>query len=163
MQKKTLFTLLTVLLVLCLLATLFIRHDRTAPGFSATTMDGKLLTSAELQGKVMLINFWATSCTGCVKEVPELIKLQNRFGKKDFETIGIALDYDDPAYINRFIGKFGINYAVIHDKDGQIAEKFGKISLAPTSFVIDKKGKIVRKIIGEVDMAEMEKTIESLL
>ncbi|SMC21146.1 Peroxiredoxin [Andreprevotia lacus DSM 23236] len=160
-KKSLLISFLTILLLLLTLFT-FMNTSKAMPAFSGNTQQGNAFNSSTLQGKVTLINFWATSCTGCVREVPALIQLQNDLNKTGFQVIGIALNYDEPAYIAKFVDKFGVNYPVIHDNTGSIADGFGKVTLAPTSFLIDSKGKIIKKYVGEVDIAVLKKEISGL-
>lgn len=124
-----------------------------------TTLDGQQIKLSDYQGKVVLVNFWATSCTGCMQEMPELKKLQLKYGAERFQTIAIAMSYDNIEYIKNYKNKENIPFKIVYDADGKIAQNFGKITLTPTSFLIDKNGKLLRKYIGIPNYSEITSNI----
>ncbi|WP_410499808.1 TlpA disulfide reductase family protein [Chitinibacter sp. S2-10] len=119
------------------------------------TIDGQQISLADYQGKVVLVNFWATSCSGCMQEMPELKKLQLKYGEQRLQTIAVAMNYDNIEYIKNYNKKASLPFKIIHDKDGKIAEKFGGVNLTPTNYLIGKDGKLIKKYIGIPDYAEI--------
>ncbi len=99
------------------------------------------------RNKITLINFWATWCGPCVKEIPDLIKIKEEFSEQDFEIIGVSIDRAISPVVE-FSKNVGINYIVIHDPEAKLLEAFGGSVGIPTTYLVDKDGKIVRKYIG---------------
>ncbi|MFN3134481.1 MAG: TlpA family protein disulfide reductase [Candidatus Kryptonium sp.] len=100
-----------------------------------------------LKNKVILVNFWATWCGPCVKEIPDLIKIKEEFGEQNFEIIGVSIDRAiSPVF--EFSKNVRINYILIHDPEAKLLEAFGGSVGIPTTYLIDKNGKIVNKYIG---------------
>ncbi len=120
-----------------------------APLFSEPTIFGDSIIRLEAyRGKVVLLNFWATWCPPCQAEIPDLIRLHRDFGDR-LVVIGVSLDRGPNAreLVQDFYKKFEMNYPVVMGSD-QLAMRYGGISGIPTSFVIDKQGRIVEKIVG---------------
>lgn len=120
-----------------------------------TTLAGKNIKIDDFKGKVVLVNFWATSCTGCMAEMPGLINAQNALGKDKLATIAVAMSYDNPEYIQNYLAKVPLPFEVVHDQTGEIAKAFGEVQLTPTSFIIGKDGRLMKKIVGELSEAEL--------
>ncbi|HCA27278.1 MAG TPA: thioredoxin [Betaproteobacteria bacterium] len=153
MKKK--LSLLLGVIVLGTLAALLLTQRPAAPRTVFTTLAGKPLPLQSLRGRVVLVNFWATSCPGCVKEMPELVKIYHRFHRRGYDTVAVAMHYDNPAYIRAFSAKFHIPFTIAFDTGGANAKAFGGVQLVPTSFLIDKNGRIVKSFLGEVDPATL--------
>jgi peroxiredoxin len=134
-----------------------------APAFSYTVLDGSRHSSAALRGKVVLVNFWATSCTVCVKEMPQVAALHQRFKARSFETLAVAMSYDPPASVAYFAESRRLPFGVVIDNTGAIAKGFGDVAATPTTFVIDQRGSIVKRIVGEPDFVALQALIEGLL
>ena len=134
-----------------------------APNVSYTLLDGRPGQLDALRGKVVLVNFWATSCTTCVKEMPELTATHNKFRARDYETLAVAMQYDPPAYVATFAETRKLPFGVAIDNTGSIAKAFGDVRLTPTTFVIDKRGEIVKRYVGEPDFAALRALVERLL
>ena len=128
-----------------------------------TTLKGEKLTTADLRGKVVLVNFWATSCVVCVKEMPEIAATYRKFEARGFETIAVAMSYDPPNLVLNYAQKNALPFKVALDLNSDIAQAFGKVRLTPTTFVLDKRGRIVARYLGEPDFAELHKLIEARL
>lgn len=133
------------------------------PDVTLTTIQGEKLTAAELRGKVVLVNFWATSCVTCVKEMPKLVATYRKHRDRGFETIAVAMSYDPPNYVLRYAEKNALPFKVVLDPVGAAARAFGDVSLTPTTFVIDRRGTIVKRYLGEPDFAELDRLIEGKL
>jgi peroxiredoxin len=134
-----------------------------APDITLQLIDGKKLNLASLKGKPVLITFWATSCPGCIKEIPHLIELYHELHAKGLEVIGIAMPYDRPDYVMEMIKRKNIPYPIALDLKGEAVLAFGKVSLTPTSFLIDEQGQIVKKKIGEMKMEVWKNRIIAIL
>ena len=134
-----------------------------APDFSYTLLDGTKGSTRELRGKVLLVNFWATSCVSCVKEMPELVATHEKFRARGFETLAVAMSYDPPAYVANFAETRKLPFGVVIDNTGAIATGFGDVKLTPTTFLIDKRGGIVKRYVGEPDFAALHALVEKLI
>lgn len=139
----------------------FVKNPDPAPEFKLTSLDGKPLTLAGLQGKVVLLNFWATWCGPCRAEVPDLIALQDRY-KDRLQIIGLNVDDDDEGEIQKYVDETGINYPVAMTS-GEIRMQYGGIPALPTSFVLDTLGRVVQKHVGLWDPSVYETEIRALL
>jgi peroxiredoxin len=135
----------------------------SVPDLPFTQLDGSQHRLTDLKGKVALINFWATSCTTCVKEMPKIVSTFEKFRSQGFETLSIAMAYDAPAYVMQFAQSRKLPFRVVMDHDGKLAQAFGPVQLTPTSFVINKKGEIVKRYVGEPDFAALHALIQQLL
>jgi peroxiredoxin len=133
------------------------------PDVTITTIQGEQLTAASLRGKVVLVNFWATSCATCVKEMPRLVETYRRHRARGFETIAVAMSYDPPNYVLHYAARNALPFKVALDPTGAAARAFGDVELTPTTFVIDRRGTIVKRYLGEPDFAELDRLIERAL
>jgi peroxiredoxin len=134
-----------------------------APESSYVLLDGSKITTTQLQGKVVLVNFWATSCTTCVAEMPELIATYNKYKARGFETVAVAMSYDPPSYVVNFAQTRQLPFKVAIDNTGGVAKAWGDIQLTPTTFVLDKQGNIVKRYVGAPNFAELQQLIDKLL
>lgn len=130
-----------------------------------TTIDKKQIQFADLQkqGKVTVVNFWATSCSTCMKEMPHMVKMYQELNPKGLEFVGVAMQYDNPAYVKNYVNDKALPFNVAWDGDGKLSTQFGNIIGTPTTFVIDAKGKIIKKYVGEPDWTDIYATIEKEL
>lgn len=133
------------------------------PEISFTTIDGRKLSTTELRGRPVLVNFWATTCPGCVKEMPHLVKLYEELNPRGFEIIGVAMAYDPPNQVIALSKARGINYPIVLDIQNEAAMAFGDVRLTPTSFLIAPDGRVVHQKIGELDMNKMRTLIVDML
>jgi peroxiredoxin len=134
-----------------------------APDVSFTTLDGQTRQLSSLKGKVVLVNFWATTCTTCVAEMPKIVETYKRFAPKGFETVAIAMDYDPPEYVRNYAQKNGLPFTVALDSGGKAAKGFEDVRLTPTTFLLDKQGRIVQKYLGEPDFTKLHALLDKLL
>lgn len=134
-----------------------------APRVAYTLLDGQARDSAQWVGKVMVVNFWATSCTTCVKEMPALVDTHRKFKGQAFDTLAVAMAYDPPDYVAQFAQSRQLPFGVTIDNTGGIANAFGPVRMTPTTLVIDKQGRIVKRILGEPDFPALHQLIESLI
>jgi peroxiredoxin len=134
-----------------------------APESSFVLLDGSTVTSQQLQGKVSLVNFWATSCTTCVAEMPELVATYNKFKDRGYETVAVAMRYDPPSYVVNFAQTRQLPFKVAIDNTGAVAREWGDIQLTPTTFLVNKRGEIVKRYVGAPNFVELHQLIEKLL
>ncbi len=134
-----------------------------APDVTFTTLQGERLHLDALRGRPVLVTFWATTCPGCLQEMPHLVELYEALGSSRVELIGVAMSYDPPNRVLELATERQLPYPVALDLDGALAAAFGDVMLTPTSFLIDPEGRIVRHSIGEMDMSELRQDIENLL
>ncbi len=136
-----------------------------APDFTLRDLDGKEYRLSEFRGKVVFLNFWATWCPPCRSEIPSLNMLNEKLKGDSFIMMGISIDRDEPEKIRSFSREFGINFIILHDRDGKVSYNLYGITGVPETIIIDKKGKVVMKIIGARDWTseEITKEIEKYL
>ena len=142
----------------------FLHTDNTAaPDSRFVLLDGSSKQMTSLRGQITLVNFWATSCASCVAEMPALISTYEKYRSKGFSTVAVAMQYDPPSYVVNFSKSRQLPFDVAIDNSGVIAKEWGKVQLTPTTFIVDKKGNIVKKYVGTPDFAELNRLIEKLL
>ena len=134
-----------------------------APVVAYTLLNGQKSSTDQLRGKVVLVNFWATSCTTCVHEMPQIVSTHEKFKHRGYETLAVAMSYDPPAYVINFAETRKLPFGVAIDNTGSIAKSFGDVKLTPTSVLINKKGEIVKRFVGEPDFAKLHDLVEKLL
>lgn len=134
-----------------------------APQSTFVLLDGSLQTTADLKGKVALVNFWATSCTTCVAEMPEIVATYDKYKGQGFETLAVAMSYDPPSYVVNFTETRKLPFKVAIDNTGAVAKAWGDVKLTPTTYIVNKRGEIVKSYIGAPDFEELHKLIERLL
>ena len=119
-----------------------------APESTFVLLDGSSQTTADLRGKVTLVNFWATSCTTCVAEMPEIIATHQKFNSRGFDTIAVAMSYDPPSYVVNFAETRKLPFKVAIDNTGAVAKAWGDVRLTPTTYIVNKRGEIVKSYVG---------------
>ena len=134
-----------------------------APASSFVLLDGSTVRTEQFQGKVTLVNFWATSCTSCVAEMPELIATYDKFKARGYETLAVAMSYDPPAYVVNFAESRKLPFKVAIDNTGANAKAWGEVKLTPTTYLVNKRGEIVKRYVGTPDFTELHRLIEKLL
>jgi len=142
-----------------------------APTVSLKDVNDGDVNLQQYKGRVVLVNFWATWCAPCKSEIPLLIGLHEKYGSRGFEILGLSMDEDGKKAVQPFLDKErfdvggqkeAINYPIAFANDS-IAEKFGGVIGLPTSLLITRDGKVIRRIVGPVDKDDISKDIESLL
>ncbi len=134
-----------------------------APQSKFVLLDGSSKTTENFKGRVTLVNFWATSCTTCVAEMPKVIATYDKYHAQGFDTVAVAMSYDPPSYVVNYAQTRKLPFDVAIDNTGAIARAWGDVKLTPTTYVVNKRGEIVKRYVGEPDFAELHKLIESLL
>ena len=134
-----------------------------APESSFVLLDGSRLTTADLRGKVVLVNFWATSCTSCVAEMPDLIATHQKYQAQGYDTLAVAMSYDPPNFVVNFAESRKLPFKVAIDNTGANAKDWGDVKLTPTTYIVNRQGQIVKSYVGPPQMGELHQLIEKLL
>lgn len=133
------------------------------PPFDYTLLDGTRYTSDTLRGQVVLVNFWATTCAVCVAEMPQFVALHRTLAPRGLKTLAVAVRHDPPASVARYAESRQLPFGVAIDNTGAIAQAFGEVEATPTTFLIDKRGRIDRRIVGLPDFENLGRRIGSLM
>jgi peroxiredoxin len=134
-----------------------------APASTMVLLDGSQHTTAGMQGKVTLVNFWATSCTTCVAEMPQVIATYEKFKAQGFDTVAVAMQYDPPSYVLNFAETRKLPFKVAIDNTGAVAKAWGDVQLTPTTYLVNKRGVIVKRYVGKPDFEALHVLIGQLL
>jgi len=138
------------------------KAENLFPPFKLAALDGSQIDSAQLKGKVVVVNFWATWCAPCHLETPWLVEFKDRYKDRGFEIVGIALDPENKEEIAAFAREFKINYPLVYS-DGKIENDSGGILGVPTSYLINRRGETVQKHSGIIGKETFAADIEKLL
>lgn len=154
-----------VLAIVLAAAWLLLRSPGFGPAPESTfiLLDGTKRTTADFRGKVVLVNFWATSCVSCVAEMPKLMATHEKYQSRGYETVAVAMSYDIPGYVVNFAQSRKLPFQVAIDNTGAVASAWGDVRLTPTTYLVDKRGEIVKRYVGEPDFDELHRLIERLL
>ena len=169
--RKNTQLLLTILLVLiaCVFLIVFLRGERDStlrttepiqpglevPNFTFPDINGKEVSLSDHRGKVVLVNVWATWCPPCRQEMPSMQSLYEKFKGESFEILAVSIDSDGRAAVAPFMGKMNLTFPALLDPGETIRPLYG-ITGVPESFIIDKQGILVEKIIGPINWATPE-------
>ena len=137
--------------------------QQAAPDTTFVLLDGSKNTTADLKGKVTLVNFWATSCTTCVAEMPKMVSTYDKYHARGYEHVAVAMSYDPPSYVVNYTQTRKLPFQVAIDNTGAVAKAWGEVQLTPTSYLVNRKGEIVKRYVGEPDFNELHALIEKLL
>ena len=160
MKPRKLFCLILVLMFIA--AGCKKTADNPAPSFTLQDLNGNQISLSDFKDKVVVLDFWATWCPPCVKEIPHFIALYEQYKDQGFAMVGISVDREGVSVVKSFAGKHRINYPILMT-DGQVDKAYGGITGIPTTFVIDRAGNIRQKYVGYQDKAVFEADIKALL
>ena len=165
MKSKDIAIAAFVSLLLAALALLWFAPAglRAAPDISLVTLTGEKVALRDLRGQPVLVTFWATTCPGCIKEIPHLVELHEELAPKGLRIIGVAMSYDPPNQVMNLVNKRELPYTIALDLDGSAAKAFDDVRLTPSSFLIAPDGRIVKHKIGEMDMQAVKNRILAML
>jgi peroxiredoxin len=136
------------------------RHD--APDFSLKDADGKVVHMSDYKGKVVLLDFWATWCGPCKIEIPWFMDLQRKNKDRGFEVLGVSMDEEGWEIVKPFLSDMGVNYRVVIGNDAT-AQLYGGVDAMPTTFLIDRSGKIAAVHVGLASRKDFVDEVEELL
>lgn len=152
-----------VIIALLALLALQLTKKPQAPEVTFNTIDGKQISMASLKDKVVIVNFWATDCPGCIKEMPELVKTYHAYQAKGLEVIAVAMPHDQLSQIKNYSQSQNLPFPIMHDQNAQMTELFGKVRLTPTAFIYSKQGDLLQRTIGELDFAALHQLLNKEL
>jgi len=135
---------------------------KAAPNFSLKDADGNPVTLADYRGKVVLVNFWATWCGPCEAEIPWFIEFEKKYKDQGFAVLGVSMDDDGWKSVRPYVASHKINYRVMIGSE-LVSQQFGEIESLPTSFVLDREGRIASNHVGLVDKVDYQNEIVKLL
>ncbi|MDQ2695436.1 MAG: TlpA family protein disulfide reductase [Pseudomonadota bacterium] len=151
------------LLALALLASGSVAAAEPAPAVTFKIIDGRALSVAQLRGRPLLVVFWATTCSTCLKEMPQLIELYRELHPRGLEIIGVAMPFDPPNRVLEVARQRQVPYPVALDIQAEAAAAFGNVWATPTSFLIAPDGRIVQRKLGPWNMQSLRDRIQELL
>lgn len=134
-----------------------------APQVALVSIRGERIAMPPASGKVMLVNFWATDCPVCIREMPELATTYEKYRSRGLDMVAVAVRHDPPHYVIRFADTAGLPFKVALDPLGEHAEAFGGVRATPTAYLIDRRGNIVERIVGMPDFGKLDALIEKKL
>jgi peroxiredoxin len=136
---------------------------KPAPDVTFASITGEKISTQNLRGKVVMVNFWATDCETCVHEMPRMVETYNKFKDKGLEFVAVAMSSDPPNYVINFAETRKLPFKVALDVNGSAAQSFGNVRMTPTTFVIDKQGNIIKRYLGEPNFADLALLLEKAL
>ncbi|MCZ2497022.1 redoxin family protein [Xylophilus sp. Kf1] len=162
-MKKTLYAFAAAAVLALGSAVFWSGGASAAPSSTFVLLDGSKQSTEDLKGKVTLVNFWATSCVTCIAEMPQVIATYDKYRARGFDTLAVAMRYDPPAYVVNYAETRKLPFKVAIDNTGSVAKAWGDVQLTPTTYLVNKRGEIVKRYVGEPDFAELHRLIEKLL
>ena len=135
---------------------------KPAPNFSLKDADGNAVNLSDYRGKVVLVNFWATWCGPCEAEIPWFIEFEKKYKDQGFAVLGVSMDDDGWKSVRPYVASHKINYRIVIGSE-LVSQQFGEIDSLPTSFVLDRAGRIASNHIGLVDKVNYQNEIVKLL
>ena len=164
MKRRTpLLALLAAIVALAAALTWLLPSSTPSKETQFVLLDGRTVSLASLRGRPVLVSFWATSCTPCVEELPDLIRLYHEWQPRGFELIAVAMPYDPPSLVQQFVQQRGVPYPVALDLDGKITTAFGGVPYVPAAFLLAPNGRIELQYTGRLDIAKAERVIAKYL
>ncbi len=162
--KKPILTFLLLLLIgLIGYGFYFLSQKQKIAQAEFITIKGEKISMQSLKGKVVLINFWATDCRNCVKEMPNLIKTYQQYQNQGLEIIAVAMPYDPPLQVVNYATQKQLPFPVMHDSYAEITHKFGGVSVTPTTYIYNKQGKRIQHAVGLINFNKLHALLDKEL
>jgi peroxiredoxin len=158
MRSKRVWSFAVIMMLLALSQS----FAQKAPNFKLKAQDGSVVELAKLKGKVVVVNFWATWCGPCRKEIPGFMEVYKEYKEKGLEIVGVSLDQQGWGVVKTYLERMPISYPVVVG-DADLAEAYGGIDAIPATFIIDKKGNVAKRHIGYMSKPDFEKIVKSML
>ncbi|MBF0371733.1 MAG: TlpA family protein disulfide reductase [Magnetococcales bacterium] len=141
-------------------------EEPTGRDMPLNTVAGEVVRISDYLGKVVLVNFWATWCDPCIEEIPELVRFQEAYEKEGFTIIGVNyMEKPNRERLSQFSKKFGINYPIVYGNPARmrkVGKSLGGVYGLPTSKLLDREGKVVRSLVGNWTMDQLEDKVKPL-
>jgi len=138
-------------------------EDKRVPDFTLKRMNGDTFTLSEHEGEIIVLNFWATWCGPCRKEMPRFIELQEEMAGQDVQFVGIAIDEAGWDVIRPFAKKLDVNYPIVWDEGFDITKKYGPLRGIPTTFIINKEGELAHTAAGVINKWKLKSTLNWII
>ena len=161
--KLALFGAILLALVVTAGVVAGLKRPVPVPEVTFIGLKGEQTTLSSLRGKVVLVNFWATTCAICLREMPKIAETHEKYRARGLETIAVAMSYDRPDWVFEYAARTKPPFAIALDLLGKTERAFGGIRGTPTSFLLDRKGRIVWRVEGEPDFSELRRRVEKEL
>jgi peroxiredoxin len=136
-------------------------EHRLAPAFERADLAGRKVRLKDYRGKVVLLNFWATWCASCQVELPRFAEWQKRYGAQGLQVLAVSMD-DNAAPVRRTVRRLRLNYPIVVG-DAKLGEEYGGVLGLPVTYLVDREGKIVKRIKGETDLRVLETEVKQVL
>lgn len=133
------------------------------PDTEFVLLDGKKISLQSLRGRPVLVSFWATTCSPCIAEMPDLIRLYQEWHQLGFELIAVAMPYDPPTLVQAFVQRRSVPYPVALDIDGKVTSAFGGVPNIPAAYLIAPNGNIELSYTGRLDIGKAQRIISKYL
>jgi len=132
-----------------------------APPFAVRSLEGRTVRLADFRGRPVVLDFWATWCAPCRASMPHLDALQQRFQSQGLVIVGLSVDESGSQTVKRFAQRLGVSFRLAM-ADDHVLDQYGPIRLLPTTFFINRRGEIVRRVVGQIDPETMETYVREL-
>ncbi len=141
-----------------------VKHPIPASDFYLRDLDGELVRLSDFRGKVVLLNFWATWCPPCRKEMPAMQQLYQVYKDKGLEIVAVSVDTASTGEVRAFVEELGLTFPVLHDRDSLVSRLYSNPGV-PSSYLINAQGKLAYRVLGEYDWfgENAKNTVEKLL
>ena len=157
------FVAVVALLALGAFAYALARPAPLAPAVQLTSLKGESIDTSRLRGKVLVVSFWSTTCGICLHEMPDLVERHRALAARGYETIAIATYKDDLERVRELAARKKLPYAIAFDRNASASKAFGDVRLTPTTFVIDRRGRILKRYVGRTPWKEFDALVERAL